>query len=114
MTEQLELFNQRKRNRRMVADDLERLINLLERSEEPLTAKQIKSILSFDDRWTRHLAEQSQGEILGTDQGYELSQFAPDDRFEGWAARYRSQIDRMRERLNQTMNHRTFAKRQTA
>jgi len=109
MTTQLELFKQRKRDRQQVKADLEKLIRVLDSLRDPATAKDLSHLTGYNDRYTRHLAEMSDGRILGTDLGYELAEKAPESRFQQWAARYRSQIEKMQQRL-----HRTAMRRATA
>jgi hypothetical protein len=105
-TTQLELFNKRKRDRRQVKADLEKLTRILDSLRDPATAKAISYLTGYNDRYIRHLAEMSDGRILGTDLGYELAEKAPESRFEQWAARYRSQIEKMRTRLDKTQRKR--------
>jgi hypothetical protein len=106
MTTQLELFKQRKRDHKRVKADLEKLIRVLDSLREPATAKALSYLTGHNDRYIRHLAEQSDGRVLGTDQGYELAEKCPQWRFEAWAARYRSQIEKMRTRLDKTQRKR--------
>jgi hypothetical protein len=109
MTEQLELFNKRKRDKQQADADLQAFMRFLGTQCEPVTAKTLKHILGHDDRYIRHLAEISDGRILGTDLGYELAEKAPESRFEQWAARYRSQIEKMQQRLRRTAMRRATA-----
>jgi hypothetical protein len=82
--------------------DLERLASYL-RGRGWRTAREITAVLGFNDRYTRRIAELSDGALIGSDLGYKLTLEATPEEINEWEARYASQIDRMTARRVKTL-----------
>jgi hypothetical protein len=82
--------------------DLDRLVAYL-RGRGWRTAREIAAVVGFNDRYTRRIAEFSDGTIIGSDLGYKLTQEATPEEISEWEARYASQIERMTARRVKTL-----------
>jgi hypothetical protein len=82
--------------------DLERLVAYL-RGRGWRTAREIAAVIGFNDRYTRRVAEFSEGAIIGSDLGYKLTGDATPEEINEWEGRYASQIERMTARRVKTL-----------
>lgn len=91
---QLPLF---KRGVRDLDLDLCKLLEFLECGWR--TARKIQIALGFNERYIRNLAENSNGQVIGSDRGYKLTLDATPEEIREWRGRYASQIERMTRRI---------------
>jgi hypothetical protein len=82
--------------------DLERLVAYL-RGRGWRTAREVAAVIGFNDRYTRRVAEYSDGSIIGSDLGYKLTLEATPEEINEWEGRYASQIERMTSRRVKTL-----------
>jgi len=66
------------------------------------TASDIKSVLGYDDRYTRKLASECEGKIIGSQDGYRLTMDATPEDMNEWRGRQQSQIEQMQKRIIMT------------
>ena len=81
--------------------DFMRLSNYLERRGWR-TAKEIESVLGFADRYTRILAAESKGKIIGSSTGYKLTHEATPEEMNEYRGRQQAQIRATADRLSMT------------
>ena len=66
------------------------------------TAKDIYAMLGFNDRYTRRLASECEGKIIGSQDGYRLTMDATPEDMNEWRGRQQSQIEQTQKRIIQT------------
>jgi len=81
--------------------DFMRLSNYLERRGWR-TAKEIESVLGFADRYTRILAAESKGQIIGSSTGYKLTRETTPEEMNEYRGRQQAQIRATADRLSMT------------
>lgn len=80
-------------------EKLRELIALLSEYRGPVRASVIQLQIGLGERAIRDLAQNSSGRIIGDDDGYTLIDFVTHEKMARWESRYRSQINRMLERV---------------
>ena len=83
------------------AEDKSRLIDYLQ-GRGWRTAKDIHLTLGFDDRYTRKLASECDGKIIGSQDGYRLTMDATPEDMNEWRGRQQSQIEQTQKRIIMT------------
>jgi len=81
--------------------DFMRLSNYLEKRGWR-TAREIESVLGFADRYTRILAAESKGNIIGSSTGYKLTLEATPEEWKEYRGRQQAQINATADRLSMT------------
>lgn len=67
------------------------------------TAREIQVVTAMNDRYIREVAEHSDGGVIGSSQGYKLTEEATPEEINEWEGRYASQIERMTARRVKTL-----------
>ena len=109
-TETLEFPGLFKKDRNTDAD-FTRLSNYLERRGWR-TAREIEQVLGFTDRYTRILAAESKGKVIGSSCGYKLTSEATPEEMNEYRGRQQAQIKATAERL--AMTERVWHSREVA
>ena len=79
--------------------DVEKLIGLLSRCSDWISATYVKEVFGWSDRKTRAVASQSTGRIISSDLGYKATAKASPEDFNHFRGRLQHQVTEMTRRI---------------